>query len=415
MPVARIVTRFAEETAPLIARLRARGYTIEIVDPGSFRVTPADLEIALDRMTTPEALHGAARFARERDAEVFVAAGMPLDEEAGRALREGAVVRRNAIAESFKKLITPFRRLGAEVHESRKARRQQKIDLELAREAERKQKAERKAAERAEDDRRRAEREGALARQREEEVRLAADREAQAAERRRLEDAERQRREAEVARLAAEEAERRRVAEEVARAERERRSEEERQRAVAGAAALVEARRREAEMRRLAAGAPASRRQRPVPAALIQERAASRAMKRGMVAAACVAVLVAIGWGAYQNRTPAQPLSNQQRVRGSDIQQDVPFGAATIKPRPAAKPQPQPKTAQQKPAPASAPKPSPKRTQRYAADDVDMVAEDEIVYHGAPKNSKSRASAQTPAQQQQDGVKRISDLDEEDQ
>ena len=469
MPVARIVTRFAEEAAPLIARLRARGYTIEIVDPGTFRVTPAELEIELDRLSTPEALSRAARFARERDAEVFVAAGLPLDEEAARALR-GAVVRRNVVAEGFKKLIAPFRRLGAEAHEDRKARRQRQLDLELTREAEKKAKAEQRSAEKEErqrleeqaraerarreqeeaerrrvereaalagqreeeerqrvareaamarqreaDERTRVEREAALARQREEEARLEAEREAQAAARQRQEAVERQRREADAARRATEEAERRRVAEEVAAAERERQQEEERQRAIAGAAALVEARKRDAEQVRarqrqaaISAGRPA-----------LQVSPNHRAMKRGLVAAACVAVLMTIGWSAYENRTPAQPLTNQQRVQGGQIQQDVPFGAASIQPQPqqkpaTAKPQSpqQKKTAQQKPAPAAAPKTSPKRERRYANDDVDMVAEDEIVYHGAPKNSKSRASAQP---QQKDGVKKISDLDGEDQ
>ena len=444
MPVARIVTRFAEEAAPLIGELRARGYTIELVDPGTFRVTPADLEIQLDRLRTPEALRHAVKFGREHDAEVFVAAGLPLDEEATAALR-GAAARRNVLAEGFQRLLAPFRRLGAEVHDSRKARRQDAIDKELAREAEKKQRAEQKAAERAERarreqeeaERRRVEREAmlarereaasrrqeeearvareraaAMARQRQEEARLAAEREAQLAARRREEESERQRREAEAARLSTEEQERRRVAQELAAAERERRLEEERQRAVAVAAALVEAQRREAERER------ARQRVAAVPAGgtpALQDRAGSRAMKRAFVAAAGLAVLITAGWGAYQNRAPAQPLSNQQRVNSNQIRQDVPFGAATIQPKPqpkqaATKPQPQPKTAQQKPAPASAPKTAPKRAQRYAADDVDVVAEDEIVYHGAPKNSKSRASAKP--QQHQDGVKRISDLED---
>jgi len=104
MPVARIVTRFPEEAAPLIARLRARGYTIEIVDPGTFRVTPADLEIELERLRTPEALSRAVAFAREREGEIFVAPGFSIDEDAARALR-GAAVRRNPLAEGFKKLI----------------------------------------------------------------------------------------------------------------------------------------------------------------------------------------------------------------------------------------------------------------------------------------------------------------------
>jgi hypothetical protein len=463
MPVARIVTRFAEEAAPLIGRLRARGYTIEVVDPGTFRVTPADLEIALDRMQTPEALAGAVRFARECDAEVFVAAGLSLDEEAARALR-GVAVRRSVLAEGLKKLIAPFRRLGAEAHADRAARRQRVLAREMARETEKKQRAEEKAAQaaerarlqqeaaerdrlaheaararqqqeqearlvrlREEEERGRVEHEGALARQREQEVRqreeaarrgeeaarLAAERKAQLAERRREEETAQQKRAAQAARLVAEEQERRRVAAELAQAERERQREESERRRLAGAAALVEAKRRDAQALQRA---PAARREeRPRPAAAVPpEPAGNRIMKRAFAAAASLAVLMALGWGAYQNRMPAAPLSNQQRVRGAEIQQDVPFGAATIKPKRAAqKPPAAPQKTQAKPAPAGAPKPSPvKRTRRYAADDVDMVAEDEIVYHGAPKNSKSRASAQAQ-QQQQDGVKRISDLDDE--
>lgn len=417
MPVARIYTRFAEEAAPLIGRLRARGYTIEIVDPGHFRVTPADLEVELERLATPEALASAARFARERDAEVFVAAGLPLDEAAAQALRGAAAPRGNALREGLKRLIAPFRRLGAEVHAGRKARRQRNLDVELAKETEREQLAEQKAAARAERARReqeaaereRVEQEAAQARRREEEARRARERETELARQR--EEAER-RRVAQAAREREEESAREQ------RAERERRYQEDARRRAAELAALQEAKRRNAGLARLAAGGPAAARRdqaaHGAAARYAGESRMARATKRGFAAAAGLATLVALGWGAYQNRTPAAPLSNQQRVRGEAIQQDVPFGAATIKPQPrttaAPKAAPQQKAAEQKPAPAGAPKPAPKRTRRYAADDVDMVAEDEIVYHGAPKNSKSRASASQP--QQKDGVKRISDLED---
>jgi len=412
MPVARIYTRFPEEAAPLIARLRARGYhSVEVVDPGHFRVTPADLEIELDRLRVPEALAAAARFARARAAEVFVAAGFPLDAEAAQALR-GATARRNALLDGLKHAIGFFRRLGEEVHNARKTRRQRNIDLELAQEAARKQRAEQKAAERAErqrreeEERKREERDAALARQREEDARLRAEREARLAQQRAEEERARQRRAEEAARLAAEEAERRRVAEEVAAAERERRHEEERRRAIEGAAALVAAQRRQTPVE-----TPASRRlERQRPAAAVAEPPMRHAMKRAFVAAAFLAALATIGWGAYQNRMPAQPLSNHERVRGAEIQQEVPFGAARIPAKPQAQPAPQAKPTQAQPA--AAPKPTPKpRAQRYAGGDVDVVAEDEVIYHRTPKRTNSRAAAD----RQQDGVKRISDLDDEEE
>lgn len=41
MPLARIVTRFPEATLPASDCFCSRGYTVEIIDPGDFRVTPA--------------------------------------------------------------------------------------------------------------------------------------------------------------------------------------------------------------------------------------------------------------------------------------------------------------------------------------------------------------------------------------
>src|SRR3954464_12582693 len=177
MPVARIITRVPEESTDLVARLRARGYTVEMVDPGDFRVTPADLEIELDRLKTEEALAAAARFGRKHEAEIFVAAGFPLSEAALRAARTERVERGNILSEGFKRLLSPFRRAGAQAHAERAAKRQQKLDIEMAREAENRRRAEAKAAENAErerlrreeDARREAERAEMAARKREEE------------------------------------------------------------------------------------------------------------------------------------------------------------------------------------------------------------------------------------------------------
>jgi hypothetical protein len=485
MAVARIYTRFPDEATELAERLRARGYTIELVDPGDFRVTPADIEIQLDRLKTEEAMAAAARFARTHDAEIFVAPGVALEEPALRAAREGAAERGNAFVEGFKKLIAPFRRAGASAHTTRAAGRQAKLEAELAREAERKRKAEQAAPEREAREREQrkkdefwaSERSLVLARQREEEARqreeqarrqeeerrrreeearIVAEREAIVTEERRREEEIRSREEAErrqhaeaAARLAAEEAERRRIAEEQARerqaemaarvaeqqrlAEQERKAEEEKERerrAAAEAAALAEAKKREEETRAArvataapaAAAAPAVASRQPVIARLQQERQRqnARVMKRATIAAAIVAGALALGWGAYENRTPAHPLSNSDLVHGQQIKQEVPFGPASIGTQPGQAPatatttvrppqsQARPaQSAQNKASPAQGGKPAPhKRARQFksAPDDVDQVAEDQVIYHGAPKHSGGQASAQQPQ------VKRYSDM-----
>src|SRR5947209_8249416 len=56
MPLARIVTRFPESSSAASDFFRSHGYTVEVVDPGDFRVTPAVLELKLGRCTPDEAL-----------------------------------------------------------------------------------------------------------------------------------------------------------------------------------------------------------------------------------------------------------------------------------------------------------------------------------------------------------------------
>ena len=461
MPVARIYTRVPEETTELGERLRARGYTVEIVDPAAFHVTPADLEIRLDRLKTDEAFAAAARFGREHDAEIFVAAGVVVDDAALNAARGITVERGNVLVDGLKRLISPFRRLGAEAHATRAEKRQMVIEQETAREAERQRRAEQKAtefahreavarleaeqrgrSEREEEERRAAivvrEREEAARRQAEE---LRKQAELEASEREAVLLAQRQetQRQQEEARRQEEE-QRRQHAEAAARlaaeqeAETRRRQEEA---ALAAAAALAVAAKPMAETTAAEAALPAAEAQRPAappvtpptptptPAPVTpaprprvaqtryvaRERNGARTTKRAFVAAACIAVLAAVGWGAYENRTPASPLSNADRVRGGAIQQDVPFGAATIKssvppvhsqvvpPPVGARPaSPQAQPAASKPAATSKPSATQPRRAR------DMVAEDQVIYHGVPKKSNSRAAAQ-PAP-----VKKISDM-----
>jgi hypothetical protein len=406
MPVARIYTRFPDEASELAGRLRARGYTVELVDPGDLRVTPADLEIQLDRLKPQEAMAAAARFGRAHDAEIFVAPGLALEEPAVRAARDGVAERGNVFVEGLRKLIAPFRRAGASAHATRAARRQAQLDVELAGEAERKRKVEQTATERKAREREQrekdklwaSERDIVLARQREEDARRQEEERRLAAERE--EEDRRQHAEA-AARLAAEAAEQGRIAEDQARLERERQ-------AMAAAAAV--------------AAAPRPRRVEPANPRVPRNH---RVMQRATIAAAVVAGVLALGWGAYENRTPAQPLSNSELVRGQAIKQDVPFGPASITPQPqqvTANPTPPvrpPQTqAQAKPAqaaptkasPAPGGKPSPRRkAQQYksAPDDVKVIAQDEVVYHGAPRHSSGQASATQPQSQ----VKKYSDLD----
>jgi hypothetical protein len=222
-------------------------------------------------------------------------------------------------------------------------------------------------------------------------------------------------------RLAAEEAERRRVEDEAARIEHERQAQLLAR--VAHQRYLAE-HERIAEQPALPAAPPVANRPvvkpRMVPPPPVA-RESERITKRAFIAAAVIAILVAAGWGAYENRMPAAPLSNSQMVRGSQIQQDVPFGAATIKPaaqpqantvRPPAvqaqtRSQAHPKSAQNQPAPQPA-KPAatrPRHKQRFT-DDTDVIADDQVIYHGTPKKSASATANARPQQQ----VKKISDL-----
>jgi hypothetical protein len=56
MPSARIITRSAEQSHELAAKLRARGYTVEMVSPQQVPDTAADVEITLEECTPEEAL-----------------------------------------------------------------------------------------------------------------------------------------------------------------------------------------------------------------------------------------------------------------------------------------------------------------------------------------------------------------------
>ena len=80
MPVARIITRSADESRELAAELRARGYSVQLVAPERVPDTAADIEITLEECTPEEALEKASSVfdADDFDAKdlcVFIAPG----------------------------------------------------------------------------------------------------------------------------------------------------------------------------------------------------------------------------------------------------------------------------------------------------------------------------------------------------
>jgi hypothetical protein len=80
MPLARIITRSPEESRELAAKLRARGYSVEIVSPEQVPETVADVEVTLEECTPEEALIKAGLVFDVKDFEVkdlcvFIAPG----------------------------------------------------------------------------------------------------------------------------------------------------------------------------------------------------------------------------------------------------------------------------------------------------------------------------------------------------
>ena len=80
MPLARIITKVAEDSLELTMQLRARGFKVETVAPGEVSATPADLEVHLDECDSDRALSAAANAQSDEDLYVFVAPGA-LDEQ----------------------------------------------------------------------------------------------------------------------------------------------------------------------------------------------------------------------------------------------------------------------------------------------------------------------------------------------
>ena len=74
MALARIITRFAQQSQPLAEELRARGFEVQTRSPEEIPSEPADLEIMLEECAPEEALRCATN-AIDQDVHVFIAPG----------------------------------------------------------------------------------------------------------------------------------------------------------------------------------------------------------------------------------------------------------------------------------------------------------------------------------------------------
>jgi hypothetical protein len=79
MPLARIITKSADDSLELSMQLRSRGFRVETVAPDQIPSAPADLEVCLEECAPEEVLTKAALVKESEDLWVFVAPGA-LDE-----------------------------------------------------------------------------------------------------------------------------------------------------------------------------------------------------------------------------------------------------------------------------------------------------------------------------------------------
>lgn len=413
MPLARIITRTPAQLAALSEYLRARGYTVELVEPGTLRTSPAELEMNLEGCTAGQALSRGvsaaegAQQGRQRRAIAYDITGRPVafaDEEEEEEERP-ARTSRNAIprvwgglASAWREVLENLRLSAGHLREWIAEGRQTIEERRLRKQEERAEALAEKEQALAEKERERQTR--ALAREEERSRRQAmAER-----TRRSQEDAARQ--------AAIERA--RREQQEVARreewAERERQLME-RYRQEARRDVVQErfqAEQGDAQQQVTPAEAQIGRREvQPTTPRYLKR---DNDWKKAAVGAIVIALLATLGYAAYENRQPAAPLSNRALVRSQNVSQPVPFGAATVAPFPATTSAPSnaklPQSDVTPKAPA-APKPSARiRRVRRARVADDTVAGDEVVIHHAPA---TKTSSRTAASNQ---PKHISDLDQ---
>ncbi len=410
MPLARIVTSTPEQVASLSEYLRSRGYTVELVDPGTCRDAPADLELDLQGCGSAEAMSRGIEAAEgansRRRAIAYDITGRPVefvDEQ------DEPAAGSNAVAQAWQGLRSAGRRiaddlsftagrLGGWLAEGRRS-----IEEYRARYQQRSRQAEEKQQEREsqwqarEADRSR--------RQQEESARRSELRATQERLRRTQEQARREE-----------------------QAERERRLLESYRREARRDAVHERFQVEQGELGQKLAAAETTLARRDAEWSEPRRSPRDGDWKKAAVVAIALALLATLGYATYQNRQPAAPLSNRDLVRSQDVSQPVPFGAAIVPPpqtnaiQPAA-PAPQANTTssgrdtrQGVSLPqgdvAVAPVPTPARAvrkrvpRRNSSYEDDPIADDQVIIHrSAASTSAARTSNRT-------GTRHISDLEQ---
>jgi len=394
MLVARIITRTPQDAVAACEYLCSQGYTVETVSPEEFRITPADLELRLERCSPTEALEraralvesGAAPAAPSVTGEVaainpqkpekiaitYDTTGRPVEfAEQGEVERRqrpsslwsalGAMLRRgqgevlSALASAWQSLKRP----AVDLRRRHSEQRMLKLQTRLAREREEIRRGEE----------------------------LARVRVRQAVELRQRMDSERQRQE----QIFAEQ--------EQARGAAPQESVSAPQASAEPHEVPVPVNSPEPEPVPVAAltakslPAPAeSGLLRPMP--VLVRRRRPIVISRAAVASACgLSLLVLLGFVAYANRRPAAPLGSGAL---GDVKQDVPFGTATITPPSVSKPAAAPPASKRSPVMRHANQKLPGRrlgSQARQPLPADSQEDDEVVVrHYMPPSTKPQPS-----------------------
>ena len=405
MPLARIITRTPQDAVAAAEYLRSQGYMVETVSPEEFRITPAEVELQLNRCSSAEAVeraqallasHGAA----EASAEVTAPPAVVPPQEGEIVLAYDITGRpvEYADQEQIQRRQKPgnwWRALAAGLAGVRQSVRRPALDLQRKRAEQRALKLEAEAAREREEIRRGEE----LARERERQEMERQRQEAERAERQRQEEitAERER-----ARVAA-------LHEAMIAAQRAATPPQPSPVAKPEAVPIIAAEEAEDNPNLLPAPAePASETQpaeqavrpqpprRPPHAQRLPVRRRPMVISRAAVVTACgLSVLLLLGFVAYANRRSASPLAPGALMK--DVKQNVPFGAATIAPPPAA-PKPVVAAPAGRPSPTVRPANQKPPAARHGARQLrrpsqDSLAEDEVVVrHFTPPRARPQPS-----------------------
>jgi hypothetical protein len=318
VPLARIITRTPEDAAAASDYLLSKGYTVETVSPTEFRITPAELELNLEKCRPGQGLARAKAQVESQSGtgQVELPAPQPVPTQkpkipvaydiAGRPVEfadEEEVDRQqksNSIGSALASLLS---RLAAPVRDSRRRRAEQralKLEAELVREREEIRREEGLAGERVRQEMERQRQEAELADRRQEQI------------------AAGQQAEQERARIAA-------LQEAGIAAEREAMRLQQAQ-PVNPTVPIQDAPRQPVPAVRLGAGPGA----RPP----VRHRGAPSVISVKALAIGCVAGLLVVFGLAFSNRRPASLLSPGVLMKDGWVKQDVPFGTATITPLP---------------------------------------------------------------------------------